>query len=376
MPARIHHQIITRQALRSAGISGHQQLIDDYSSFPDDYHRRYQEVKPYMFIMDDLEFHYPPHTPVDQFYRYWNHSPERGTFMVDTTTNRNQIFSEAGFAFYLTNILENLKKNAADEADKFLGCLLHYLEDNAFGIHALEGPDGTDIYILDRLSGTGFARYICSIPLDESLWELTVTPHIFTGCPAEFPALLYRRYCDAVAISRQALFDTAADYIYGKSKQSLLENHRIMFLSAVQLAADTIATINALAKSAAASTARRKLTDFAPFYYPFGGGGGFQLRRYQENENIISFGINLEARLLYAIPGDLYRNFQATLSAADAGETRVKLVNHGKIIQTLDISGNQELPIDIANPGGEFGFIVHAPKGMGALSLSDPEFGF
>ena len=123
MPARLHHQIITRQALRSAGIDGHQQLIDDYSSFPDDYHRRYQEVKPYMFIMDDLEFHYPPHTPVDQFYRYWNHSPERGTFMVDTTTNRNQIFSEAGFAFYLTNILENLKKNAADEADKFLEAL-------------------------------------------------------------------------------------------------------------------------------------------------------------------------------------------------------------------------------------------------------------
>ena len=374
MPARLHHQIITRQALRSAGISGHRQLIDDYSSFPDDFHRRYREVEPYMFIMDDLEFHYPPHTPVDQFYRYWNYTPERGTCMVDTTTNRNQSFSEAGFAFYLKNILGNLKKDAIDEADKFLGCLLHYLEDNAFGIHALEGPDGTDIYVLDRLSGMDFAKYICSIPLDETLWGLTVTPEIFTRCPEEFPALLYRHYCDAVAISRQALFDTAANYIYGHSKCSVLENHRTMFLSAVRLAADTIATIEAIANRADSPPSRRKLTDFAPFYYPFGGGGGFQLRRYQENNDTISFGINVEARLLYRIPENIYRNFKAALVASEAGETKVELINHGKIIRTMDISGNQEISIDISNPGGEFGFIVHAPKGMGALTILHPEF--
>ena len=75
--------MITRQALKSAGVSNASMLIDEYSSYPDYFHRRYEEIAPYLFVKDNIEFHYPPPTPVDQFYRYWNCAPGQGTFIVD-----------------------------------------------------------------------------------------------------------------------------------------------------------------------------------------------------------------------------------------------------------------------------------------------------
>lgn len=374
MPARIHHQTITRQALRSAGISGSAALIEDYSSFPDYYHTRYQEVKPYLFIHDDLEFHYPPHTPVDEFYRYWNYEPETGTRMVSTAANRNRSFSEAGFKFYLDNILHHLGRSQFDEAYKFLGCLLHYLQDSTFGIHALEGPDGTDIYTIDRMSGKDFAKYVCAIALDESFSSLTVSPEIFASHPDEFPALLYRRYCDCTAISRQALFDTALDFIIGKSKNTVLDNQRMMFNSSVQLSADTIATIFALAGNTTPTVNERSLSEFAPFHYPIGGGGGFQLKRFSESRNCIKFGINVEARLLYHLPENFYSRFSAAISGEEIAGAVLKIINDGNVVREIELAGSQRSQIDLTCPRNEFGFIVKARKGIGSLSIADGTF--
>ena len=374
MPAKIHHQTITQQALCSSGITHADSLIEDYSSFPDYYHTRYQEVKPYLFIHDDLEFHYPPHTPVDEFYRYWNYTPETGTYMVSTAGNRNRSFSEAGFRFYLDNILYHLRENQTDEAHKFLGCLLHYLQDSTFGIHALEGPDGTDIYTIDRMSGKDFAKYVCGIPLDESFSRITVTPEIFAAHPAEFPALLYRRYCDGTAVSRQALFDTALDFIIGKSKNSVQDNQRKMFTSSLQLSADTIATIYALANRTSPAVNERKLSEFAPWHYPIGGGGGFQLKRYSENLNTISFGINVEARLLYHLPADFYSGFSAEITGEDIAGARLQIINDGSIAEEFELSGSPCLQITLPDPRNDFGFIIRTRKGSGKLTISNGRF--
>lgn len=373
MPSKIHHQTITRQAFKSTGIAASEKLIDDYSSYPDFFHSRYQEVSPYVFIADGIEFHYPPHTPVDEFYRYWNHTPQRGTFMVSTAANRNCSFSEAGFKFYLDNILQHLRSSGNDEAEKFLGCLLHYLEDSTFGIHALEGPDGTDIYTIDRMSGRDFAKYICSIPLDEKYSGITVIPEIFATVPAEFPALLYRRYSDATATSRRALFDTALEFLTGKSQNSIFENHKIMFRSSVQLAADTIATIHALANGTAPAVNKRKLTDFAPCHYPIGGGGGFQLKRYSENGNKITFGVNLEARLLYHLPADVYSKFRAVISGRSIAGAELDIINDGEKVDTLALAGDRDIEYILPAPRNSFGFIVRAKSGTGSITISDGE---
>ena len=130
MPNKYHHQVITRQALKSAGVNDARLLIEEYSSFPDNFHRDYDNIAPYMFIMDKVEFHYPPHTPVDQFYRYWDHIPHQKTVMLDWTENHNHRIAESGFRFYMEHCVNALREGKREEAWKFLGCLLHFLEDH------------------------------------------------------------------------------------------------------------------------------------------------------------------------------------------------------------------------------------------------------
>lgn len=373
MPNKYHHQIITRQALKSAGISDAPLLIEEYSSYPDYFHRNYDEIAPYMFIMDKVEFHYPPHTPVDQFYRYWDHIPHRKTVMLDREENHNHRFAEAGFRFYLNHCVDALRAGEREEAWKFLGCLLHFLEDSAFGIHALEGPDGTDIYVLDRMSGKKFAKYICSIPLDESLTGSEVVPQILAADIDEAVARLYFRYVEATELSRQAAFDIALEYIIGKSRNTLLENQRTMFLSALQLAADTAATIMAIAEKRAPEFPQRNLTDFAPFYYPIGGGGRFQLSRYELNGNDFVFGVNLEARLFFAIP-QVYKSFNCRISAAEVAETELEFINNGEVCRSFKLDGNVDFPVEIENPGGIFGIRISAPSGKGEITLAGGVF--
>ena len=158
MPSGYHHQSLTRQALISAGVTDAQQLAESYCNYPDYYFsERKEEVEPYMFFCDGIQFHYPPHTPVEEFYRYWNRS-EHGNYPLRTQKNENIRHTVEGFSYYLTKTVALLKENNRQEAWKFLGCLLHFLEDSAFGVHALEGIDGTDLFVLDRLSGKNVAK--------------------------------------------------------------------------------------------------------------------------------------------------------------------------------------------------------------------------
>lgn len=373
MPNKYHHQVITRQALKSAGVNDAQLLIEEYSSFPDNFHRDYDNIAPYMFIMDKVEFHYPPHTPVDQFYRYWDHIPHQKTVMLDWTENHNHRIAESGFRFYMEHCVNALRAGKREEAWKFLGCLLHFLEDSAFGIHALEGPDGTDIYVLDRMSGKKFAKYICSLPLDDSLVELEVVPQILASEIPEAAARLYCRYVEATAISREAAFDIALEYIIGKSNHTLPENQRTMFLSAVQLAADAVATIIAIAECRAPELTQRCLCDFAPFHYPIGGGGRFQLTRYELNGGDFVFGVNLEARLLFEIPAG-YKNFCGRIIASNVENTSLEIINNGSVGQKFQLNGNMDIPLEIPSPGGIFGLRCTAPSGKGEITLANGIF--
>ena len=371
MPGAFHHRSITRQALASAGITDAGKLAEDYCIYPDCFHSRYEEISPYLFIMDKVEFHYIPHTPVDEFYRYWDHIPGEGTRMLSTLENRNLRFTEAGFKFYLEKSVAALRSGEREEAWKFLGCLLHFLEDSVFGVHALEGTDGTDIYVLDRLTGKDVAKYICSIPLNEELLSLQVTPQIFAFDISEAVAILYAKQAKAAASSRQALFDMALGFITGNPSRDVRAGEKVMFLNALQLAADTIATTLAIAEQRAVPSPRRELAEFEPFHYPIGGGGSFQLRKYSVSSNTISFGVNLEARLLYHLPEKSYSRFTALLCGRDAGGAEVEIINHGRTVKSFTIDTNTPVPVEIPEPGGVFGFITRAGRGKGELSVAD-----
>ena len=146
-----------------------------------------------------------------------------------------------------------------------------------------------------------------------------------------------------------------------------------MFLSAVQLAADCIATLMAICEGNAAAEKERKLSEFAPFYYPIGGGGGFQLRRYELDGNDFIFGVNLEARLLFDIPA-VYRRFSGRIVAREVENTTVEVVNNGEVQQSIKLDGNADIVVEVDNPGGVFGLKVRAPRGQGKIAFSDGRF--
>ena len=374
MPGKIIHNTITAQALASCKITDACALAQDYCCYPDFYfEENREEAAPYMFFYEGIQFHYPPHTPVEEFYRYWDHKDGRN-YLLSTRANDNIRHVEAGFRYYLNKTIALLRENNRDEAWKYLGCLLHFLEDSTFGLHTLEGADGTDIFVLDRLSGTNVTKELCKVELPPECFLQTVEPEIISDNIEETISLLYARYVRDTSAGRQTLFDQAAALLFGKGKRDFNENTRIMFSTALSLAADVIATVIAIAENTAVRTVERKLGSFSPFHYPIGGAGGFGLRRFEEKDNVITFGTNSSAKLLYNIPRDIYRRFSAVVYGDDIRQLTLCLINNGSVIQTIELEKNRETRIEMDFPGGTVGFEISSNDPSGKIEIRNAVF--
>ncbi len=373
MPGLIFHQCLTKQALESNRIFDADELVKSYCAYPDFYYdERSPEVKPYMYFHDGIQFHYPPHTPVEEFYRYWDRNG-KGNYPFNHHSNENVIHVEAGFRFYLEKTVQLLKSGEREEAWKYLGCLLHFLEDSTFGVHALEGADGTDLFVLDRLFGADMAKYLCSISLPEECKTMTVVPEIISCDVSELVSLLYARYVRDTAKSRKYLFDMAVEQQYGKSHRPAEENIKLMFSVALQLTADAVASVMAIVSGKKSGTDQRKLTDFSPFHYPIGG-SGFALRKYEEQENTITFGVNSAASLLYSIPEKFYRYFFCMVCGTDIQQATLHLINENEVVQTIEMENGMNYPVRIFFPGGTFGFRIESSNLSGKISISGGQF--
>ena len=374
MPGKIIHNTITAQALASCKITGASALAQDYCCYPDFYfEENREEAVPYMFFYGGIQFHYPPHTPVEEFYRYWDNKDGRN-YLLSTRANDNIRHVEAGFRYYLNKTVALLKENNRNEAWKYLGCLLHFLEDSTFGLHALEGADGTDIFVLDRLSGKNVTKELCKTELPPECFSQTVEPEIISDDIEETVALLYARYVRDTAASRQTLFDQAAALLFGVSKRDFNENTRMMFSTALSLAADVIATVIAIAENTARYTAERKLGCFSPFHYPIGGSGGFGLRKFEEKGDVISFGTNSSAKLLYNIPGGIYSRFSAGVYGDDIRQVTLYLINNGTVVQTIELEKNCEIQVEIDSPCGTVGFEISSTESSGRIEIRNGVF--
>ena len=373
MPGSSIHQCLTRQALESNHISGAENLINTYCLYPDYYFGEVSaEIKPYMYFHDGIQFHYPPHTPVEEFYRYWDRD-ENGNYPFCHHENENIVHVEAGFRFYLGKIILFLNAGKREEAWKYFGCLLHFLEDSTFGLHAFEGADGSDIFVLDRLFGTDMTRYLSGISLSDDLQSMTVVPKVLTSNAEEFIPLLYARYVKDTARSRQYLFDMAVEHQYGKSHCSSGENVREMFLVSLQLAADTAATVLAIASGEKAVAYNRSLTEFSPFHYPIGG-SGFILKKYEERENTITFGVNSAASLLYRIPEHLYDSFSCMVRGIGIKQVYLELLDKNEVVRRIELENEKDISLTVPSPGGIFGFRIHSSEVCGQIRITDGRF--
>lgn len=88
-----------------------------------------------------------------------------------------------------------LRDGNETEAMKYLGVLLHVLQDACFGVHALEGPGGCDLFFFDRLGISDFSPAAKLAQLDAWTFrmppEKPVTRQLGSGggSPALFPIL-------------------------------------------------------------------------------------------------------------------------------------------------------------------------------------------
>jgi hypothetical protein len=167
----------------------------------------------------------------------------------------------------------------------------------------------------------------------------------------------------------------AVEHIYKTSHRSFEENLKQMFLVALQLATDTIATIFAIANNNNPNISIRQLSNFSPYHYPIGG-SNFALKKYEEIDNQITFGANSVASLLYNIPQNLYKTFTCNINAIGVKELTLELINQNKVIETLIIPFEQKYSITIQNPGGDFGFRIKTQNLCGKITISDGIFHF
>ena len=129
-------------------------FISDYCQYGDLYWDvdRHDEVAPYVLLVDGVPFHYTPANELD--YDHWRMVRQDDRWTIAHThekPNRHWAFVKQGLAYYLDKAPRALADGRLAEAGKWLGVLVHYVEDAGHRLHALEGADGLDVFALDRL---------------------------------------------------------------------------------------------------------------------------------------------------------------------------------------------------------------------------------
>ncbi|MBO4630316.1 MAG: hypothetical protein J5858_00195, partial [Lentisphaeria bacterium] len=333
MPDNKTHSALTRAALQlqTTDTGDNTELIRDYCSWPDYYFSdRWKELEPYMFFLDGVQFHYPPDTPYSELYRYWKHD-EKGFHRSRPFVNENFRHVTSGFAFYIERIIRNFRKNEMEEGKKYLGCLLHMLEDSTFGLHALEGAGGTDAFALDRMmdDSNQASAILAGLKYREDFPELHYIPRSLGNTPGEMVMKLYSAYCAASSDSRKCGFRFIMNTLENRPENNP-EQETGMYANAVKLCADVIHTVFQLAggeKNALPEPCR--LNELEPYEFPLGGFGAYRFRSFirnsaldRENNRIpldldcgrfeygISFGSHYEGILRYWIAPNTFREFR------------------------------------------------------------------
>ena len=402
MPDKKVHSFLTQQALnlQQCDFGDCKNLINEYSSYPDFYFsERYSELEKYIYFLDNIQFHYLPDTPYNELYRYWKMGTDGG-FLSKPFVNENFRHAEAGFTFYFTETVKNFSAGKSEEARKYLGCLLHMLQDSTFGFHTLEGAGGTDGFFLDRITGVSPSpSYILAgISPDYTMPCPEYEPEILGNSIAEAVMMLYGSYCKYSESSRKAAFKYVMcklGYI-DEDSRSLV---KIMHDNAVKICADVIKTAIHLANGKKAiRTNICKLQQLEPYQFPFGGFGAYRFVSFmrdcavnQAKEKIplelngrkiadgISFGSHFKGNLCYKIAPETFRNFSAAIGMHSAfppnGQVEIQWLNNGQVVEKFTLTEpNPVHHLKINNPEGIFGLNFSAAPSCGIIVIGEPHF--
>ena len=399
MPDAKTHSALTRAALRLQRFDtgDNEKLIGDYSSWPDFYFSgRRNEIAPYMFFLDGIQFHYPPNTPYAELYRYWDNG-ENGFFRSRPFVNENHRHVTEGFRFYIGHAVRCFEKKEMEEGKKYLGCLLHMLEDSCFGFHAMEGAGGSDGFVLDRMTDFPVppSTIIAGLKYRDDFPALDYVPHSLGNSPEEMVMKLYAAYCAASSDSRKSCFLCVINTMNGCPEKNREQEIR-MYANTVKLCADAICTVFQIARGEIVESGPCRLEELEPYEFPFGGFGSYLYRSFardcaygRSNERIpleldsgrvehgLSFGTHAEGNLRCFIAPKVFRRFTCRIGfhplSPVNGTAEITWFNDGKSVRTDVLDKTvRELEIEIADPGRDFGLSFRSVPGCGILVLAEP----
>ncbi|MDD3925455.1 MAG: NPCBM/NEW2 domain-containing protein [bacterium] len=183
-------------------------LQTEYCAYPDLHYKDPVSTSPYLCFVDGIPFHYIPHEPVE--YNNWRVETVGGKgrlIALPLPENTHYRHCAVAFPFYFRNMAAALAEGRQDDAAKFAGCLCHALEDNASLVHGMEGVDGTDIFVVDRLVAPPPDQpYMVSSmllggnPADPG--QQNYKPKLLGMNPQEAGFHLYTRFCETVIANR------------------------------------------------------------------------------------------------------------------------------------------------------------------------------
>jgi len=367
MPDAPTHSRLTAAALRAAGIEA-PELVQCYCLYPDDYYSRPKEIKPYLHFLEGIPFHYLPDISYNEMYRYWDVDENGKAVQCRSFRNDNYRHALSGFRFTFRKVRAALRHGKRSDAEKFLGVLMHTLEDAAFALHALEGAGGADIYALDRLSGKPVLRTLVSLNA-EGLTASEYTPQ-FLGPTPELAAMrLYAEYTRRCRDSRHAMFQLALPLLAGVKVDEKALRQR-MFDNAVQLAAD--AAYTAFRMPQGGRVEPFALDALEPVRFPLGGMGEWRLRGAVIRPGLIAFGVNYEQHMHFDIaPG--YRTLAGRLrwrGCTPGTILHAAFRNCGKVVSETELSSlHPEAEITLENPCGLCGVDLTAEKLSGTFEM-------
>jgi hypothetical protein len=270
------------------------------------------------------------------------------------------------------------------------------LQDSSFGIHSLEGPCGTDIFVLDRLFDEPESlkmrptNILARIEYD-AIPVRAYLPRLLGTSVPEIVARLYARYAHAASAARKICF-TFVRNTYDGNENANSSLVREMFYNAAELCTDVIFSVWSIAMEkfdTSACPARISMTELEPFEFPMGGSGGYRFLSFVKNEAVtpslekiplrlimsgktlsfdsgISMGSHYEGKLLYWIPEKIYSRFYACIGlhpeCLNPTGVKIELLNDGNPV--AEFLFNNERPaeiIELKNPEGIFGIKFSYP---------------
>lgn len=388
-------------------------LINEYCKYPDTYFDvndgGYEKVLPYYFETDGIQFHYIPDTPIVDKYRYWNVAD--GSSIPGTKAeNLNWKHASNGFTYYLNSAVKCLKGGNSKAAFAFTGWLLHMLQDACFALHSMEGPYGTDVFVLDRFFDYGDDIAMLpsnilaeTIPI-ESVTMPNYTPTLLGKSVDEAVFQLYRRYANDCLKARKLSFKIVQAKYSGKALAGYYEK---MFHNIVCLSADVIHTICSIADNRFDNSdhlARVCLANIEPIDRPWCLPGPYRFvtllndKALDQNakfiplkliinetertfEHGISFGSHSQFSFIYKIPPGVYSTFECFIGLQaeyiKTGSVRVEIINNGeKVFDENFGSCNPAQAVALLNPGGSFEIRCSSPdkaRSQTVITLGQPE---